>query len=320
MITRRGFLAMMGTGVATLPGVACTGPVSPEAEEPMVKIKPYLWEGPYAEFRNHGAKHDAGLCADVRAAWMAPEERIIVRSSEIVGYDTAFLYDDHLPPAEPEGRGKDYQSILFQWNDERADNTLSADCRVPGKGRFWLRLRPDRDYVDIELGIHNDLSAPMRDIDWHFCVVGYESPSIGDPEQTRTYLYDGQRLRSLKQLGGEAKMIMYKVAGGHGFIPAPHRALPEGSAEAKSSVVIVESRDGGHAVALGFEQSYAIYGDRIGNKCFHADPYFGTLQSGEERVIRGRLYLMKGTAEDAFERYRREVANSFRSNPIALRK
>jgi hypothetical protein len=102
-------------------------------------------------------------------------------------------------------------------------------------------------------------------------------------------------------------MKMYKVAGANGFIPLGHRALAIGPVEAKASVVIVEAVDGVHSVALGFEQADHIYGDSKGNKCFHADPYFGPLiKSGEERKFRGRLYMIKGDAQEAFGRYQQD--------------
>ncbi len=71
-------------------------------------VKPYKWEGPYAEYRTQQkALHDWRLCADVRTNWLGPCERIILRTSEIIGHETGFLYDDHFPPSEPEGRGKE---------------------------------------------------------------------------------------------------------------------------------------------------------------------------------------------------------------------
>ena len=42
-----------------------------------------------------GSYHDVGLCAEVRADWMKEGERIILRSSEIVGWPESYFYDDH---------------------------------------------------------------------------------------------------------------------------------------------------------------------------------------------------------------------------------
>ena len=48
-----------------------------------------------------GREHDAGLCAEARAGWMPEGERLILRTSEIVGYEGGYLYDDHFPAEEP---------------------------------------------------------------------------------------------------------------------------------------------------------------------------------------------------------------------------
>jgi hypothetical protein len=59
-------------------------------------------------------------------------------------------------------------------------------------------------------------------------------------------------------------------------------------------------------VALGFEKAHSIFSSP-GNRCFHADPYFGrNLKPGEERSVRGRLYLMKGTAQETLKRFQNE--------------
>ena len=146
----------------------------------------------------------------------------------------------------------------------------------------------------------------MGNIDWHFCIVGFHSPSIGDAQLERTCLFDGERLRSLRDLTGEARCELFPVAGCDGYMPAIHKDNAKGSLEAQASVVIVESVDGKYSAALGFEQSYAIFSNPD-NKCFHADPYFGpTTESREERRMLGKLYLMAGSATDAFEGYRED--------------
>jgi hypothetical protein len=155
--------------------------------------------------------------------------------------------------------------------------------------------------------VRNDMQQVMENVDWAFCAVAFESPSLADSEDTRTYLFDGQRLRTLAEIAGR-DMHLYKVAGAKGFIPVGHRALPIGPVQAKASVVIIEAVDGVHSAALGFEQADHIYGDAKGNKCFHADPYFGSIKPGEERKVLGKLYLMKGNAQEALKRYQHDFA------------
>ncbi len=275
-----------------------------------VTLQPYRWAGAYAQWRDGGAApHDPGLCADVRAPWMADDERIIIRACEIIGYPEGFLYDDHLPPAEPEGRGKDYRHIAFQWDADQAPAMLAADCPVPGKGWFGLKLRGGADFVDVELSLRNDMDQAMGPIDWAFCPITLESPQLRDPQHERTFIYDGARLRSFAEMDGLEHFNVYPVAGAGGFRPVGHAALHTGSIVAQASVMIVEGESGRYTTAVGFEQSYECFGCR-GNMCFHADPFFGVLAPRQRKTIRGRLYLIAGDAETAFARYRRDFPQS----------
>jgi len=271
-----------------------------------VEIREYEWMGPYAEMRSsHGWEHDAGLCAEVRAPWMDEGERIILRSSEIVGYETGYFYDDHYPVFDAEGRGKGYEHISFGFDTDEVPDGLSAECIVQGKGKFWLELAAGEDYVDIELGVGNEMEQNIN-VDWHFCVIGYDCGKIADGTGERTYLFDGERLRSLAELSGGGKLEMFGVAGGDGFGLVAHRDCAWSDIEAKAPVVFVESVDKKYTVAVGFERSHTIFSGTH-NSCFHADPYFGAnITRDEERRVRGRLYLMEGRAAEALERFQRE--------------
>ena len=64
-----------------------------------------------------------------------------------------------------------------------------------------MRLTCREDFVDIRLTVRNDMQQAMENVDWAFCAVAFESPSLADSEDTRTYLFDGQRLRTLAEIG-----------------------------------------------------------------------------------------------------------------------
>ena len=275
-----------------------------------IEIRPYHWKGIYAQYRDGGgAYHDPALCADIRAAWMPHGERLILRCCEIIGVPDSYVYDDHSPPAEPETRGKHYQHNAFQWDTSSVPQQITAHCEVPGKAQFDVGLSATDDGVDIHLGIRNDLTESMGPIDWAFCAIGLECPSLNDEKQERTYFFDGETLRSLRGFGGTNGIRMHKVAGGDDFIPVVHQHLPVGPVPAQESLIIVQGESGDYSVALGFEQSYACYAS-IGNLCFHADPSFGTLRAGEEKQMRGRLYLLQGTAQDALRRYQEDFGGT----------
>ena len=283
----------------------------------MLRLKPYAWKGAYAEMRSaHASKprqprgqatgyHDTGLCAELRAPWMEEHDRLIIRSSEIVAYETGYLYDDHIPPCEKEGRGRDYNHIPFKW-DVHDESLHAAHCNVPGIGRFSLELKAGEDHVDVGMDVQNGMSRRMGNVDWHFCVIGYESPSIGDGALTRTFLYDGKRLRSLSELSFGLETEMFLVRGGNGFVPSIHASYPRNPVMAAKSLVLVESADGRHCAGVGFGQAHTIFSNTR-NRCFHADPYFASIElKGEIATARGRIYLVEGTSEELLKRYTSE--------------
>ena len=283
-----------------------------EKEETMprqIELRPYVWRGPYTEMRQqYATAHDPGLCADLRAPWMKDGDRLILRTSEIIGYPEGFFYDDHFPTQQLDTRGRDYRHIPFGWDVEKAPRELSASCTVPGKGWFGLRLASEKDYVDIELAVRNDSSDTMDYVDWYFCVVGHESPSVGDPTLERTFFYDGEKLRTLAEVSGagqgEEMYLVHGPQGAGGFIPDLHAGHPRQSIHPMLPLVMVQTADGKHSSALGFERAHSIFSSP-GNRCFHADPFFGLdLQPGEERAVRGRLYLIQGTPAEAVNRFR----------------
>lgn len=278
-------------------------------DAPGLALAPYVWDGPYAVNRvKHATRHDDGLVAEVRAPWMAEGERLILRTSEIVGCDTAYLYDDHFPTQEQEGRGRGYRHIAFRWDVANAPRKLVADCTVPGRGRFGVLLAAGDDFVDIELAVRNDQATPMRYVDWYFCVIGLESPTFADGALDRTFLFDGGALRPLAELSGPGRgEDMYAVTGlrgADGFIPPLHAGLRRGPIEAQLPLVLVGGRDRTHTVALGFERAHSIFSSTV-NRCFHADPFFGfDVMPGQERRIRGRLYVVQGSPAEALGRFR----------------
>jgi hypothetical protein len=239
---------------------------------------------------------------------MKDGERLILRAAEIVGFDSGYLYDDHFPTQEQEGRGKDYKHISFQWNATKAPDELSAVCDVPGKGQFKLRLTAASDYVEISLGIRNDLSRSMKYVDWYFCPVAYEAPSIFNPGLDRTFLFAGDRMRSLAStiVPGQSNETIFVVNGqrsARGFVPPLHGLHPKGKAQAELPLIAVENESRTWSAGLAFERAHSVFSSP-GNGCFHADPHFGhDLQPGEQRRVRGRRYFIEGSAADVLKRF-----------------
>jgi hypothetical protein len=314
ILATSGIRIVLATIVASTLVSCATNKGSPGKENPMVnkiELRPYIWDGPYSEMRPKGATpHDPGLCADARAPWMAEGDRLILRTSEIIGYDTGYFYDDHFPTQELDTRGKTYRHLPFGWNVSNTPDKLEASCKVPGKGWFGLTMTSHEDTIDIEMAVRNESTNRMEYVDWYFCAVGYESASIGDQGLERTHIFDGSGLRTLAEIRGggvgEEMILVDGPGGADGFMPNLHGSHKRSSTRAAAPLVMIRTVDGTHTAALGFERAHSRFSS-TGNKCFHADPFFGLgLDPGEEWTIKGRLYLMEGTPEDALARFRRE--------------
>jgi hypothetical protein len=270
-----------------------------------IEIGPYGGGTRYAKMREDaGNDHEYGLCAEVRASFMDPDDRIIIRSSEIVGYENGYFYDDHIPTYDLEGRGRNYKHTSHGWNKDRMPGILCAECRC-GPGDFYLELKADNDHIDIDLSVKNCLDAEMKHVDWNFCAVGYDSSDIGDDSYDRTYVSVNGKLVCLGSLIGKDRTKAMFVDGGDGYFSYMYKDYGFCPERADESVVIIESADGKHSVGLGFSQSNFIFCGPW-NKCFHADPYFGAVPSGGRRSASGKMYFIEGNAGDVLRRYRED--------------
>jgi hypothetical protein len=69
------------------------------------------------------------------------------------------------------------------------------------------------------------------------------------------------------------------------------------------------SPDGKHVLGLAWPQPKSILSNWL-IPCFHADPLLPTCPAKERIVVRGRIYLLKGTLDDLLDRYRADFADS----------
>ena len=79
--------------------------------------------------------------------------------------------------------------------------------------------------------------------------------------------------------------------------------------EATENLIIVASKRPGYVAAQWWEGAPTSVGGNCHPSiaCIHAPPSFGTLEPGHSATRRGRLYLMPGTPEDAYQRYRNDT-------------
>ena len=71
------------------------------------------------------------------------------------------------------------------------------------------------------------------------------------------------------------------------------------------------AKDGDYVVGLWWQGGQQVWGNaHRATLCIHSDPTFQDIVPGESQIREGRLYLMRGTPEDALERFKRDTGLS----------
>jgi len=185
--------------------------------------------------------------------------------------------------------------VSWRWADEEAKreagNELWGNAAVlgPGEIEYSLTFR--------NIGA-SKWGAGQSSL---ICLISGEVPLFHDCEGQRTFVWRC----------GEGFVDIDTVQGG---VWAPHRmwggrvpafASPQGPAFER--LMVKESTDGYHALGIATEPAIGVscnHQPRM--SCIHSNPLWGSLAPGEEGTVRGKIYLLRGRAEDVFARYRRD--------------
>lgn len=261
-----------------------------------ISMQPYRGGTKYDEKRQRESPHDYGLCLAIRSDMMPRDDMLVLRSSEIVGHQEQFFYDDHVHIADPEHRGKHYAHTPFVWDQPEGGTRLTARCPCEDGG-FSLELTANADVIDIQLELWNDTGRNLGLTDWAFCLVTYDSEYFHDFHRERTYVYDGERLVPIGSILG--RDMAYIMVDDPGVCILNSFQFGVKEFQAKAPVIITESVDGNAALGLCFECASPLFHNFY---CMHADPCFGELGPYERKRLKGRIYISRGSAHDLFER------------------
>lgn len=132
------------------------------------------------------------------------------------------------------------------------------------------------------------------------------------PEETRnpqfantnTYFYGPQGLK--RQLKREIHFNQALRASLDGISPEGEFAFshkwPTSEANAAGGIIIRESTDGKWVTGIAWEDFLSVQGHNPW-ECMHLSVRVGPLKRGQQKTIRGKVYLFQGTKEDCLNRY-----------------
>jgi hypothetical protein len=82
---------------------------------------------------------------------------------------------------------------------------------------------------------------------------------------------------------------------------------PTSDRDAYAGLLLRESDDGQWIMAIAWESFLSAQGHNPWN-CMHLSVRVGPLKRGQSRMIRGRIYLLKGSKEDCLVRFKKDFA------------
>ncbi len=152
-----------------------------------------------------------------------------------------------------------------------------------------------RNAVDLTFSVSNGSQTSLEGVISQACLFLRASKEFSEFTNTNKYVHAAGRgwvslAAALEAPSDSSPKSEYRVGwrGGPAMLDLP--------------VIAARSSTSGRLVAMTWhEHTYSVIGNP-GHPCLHADPWFGTLRSGESRTVRGEIVFFDGDL-DAVEAY-----------------
>lgn len=173
------------------------------------------------------------------------------------------------------------------------------------------------DEVDFRLVARNPTDR-RSEVHWaQPCVRVGAFTGLGDPDNPRTFDYirrsfvfiDGElQLMPTKEWATEARYVPGQVWAGPGVPRTDVNPRPLHPRVPSCGLIGCFSKGDRMLFAMAFEPYQELFQGVI--TCLHSDFRLGGLEAGEEKFIRGKIYLMKNDIPALLERYHRDFPDA----------
>ena len=205
----------------------------------------------------------------------------------------------------PFGWSVSHTPLRWQINDEHTK--AGYHCTFEEKQKkavLTVTLEARQDCVDFTIAIRNLTDQPFTDPHSNTCLNNHGAPYFVNPERSRTLIWtdDGpaSALEMLTGRGGEPLHGGWSVA-------APDQPAPKGGSLAKYPLIACLSRDRKWIVAQAYAEGVTV-ANNAHYTCLHTRPRWPDIPAGEERAVTGKLYFLKGGAEELLARWREDFS------------
>ena len=175
-----------------------------------------------------------------------------------------------------------------------------------------------QDEVAVQISIRNRGDRAWKGANVNPCLQLWDAPDLGrDNDMARTYVVHGGRIKSLQEINPDAGSLSIKTFYSLKGMPPEAswaRAQPPGRKVSKEAVdcglIMTASRDGSVTAGTGWRPPVHFVFNNTDRafQCIHAVPFLGDIAAGQERNVRGRIYILAGSPQDCFARYQADFA------------
>ncbi len=198
-------------------------------------------------------------------------------------------------------------------------NTLSYSWEYPEGIIVNFSAVVEKDNLRLSYTINNQTPSTLKRVLLHPCLITKDAPSFF-PKPNLTSLYDrvflwskGKKFSMGDTELGKSEVHLSLMKEGEDPISWPWWINSKRTFD--EPLLVMSSIDNRHVLALTFEE--AIWAScNTGEKrskgidkraCVHLFPYFGEINPQQKTTISGRLYLMSGTPDTAYERIKKDL-------------
>jgi len=232
-------------------------------------------------------------------------QQLILRMPEY-----ANLYKGLLPmPAR--WRKLSESEVEMEW---AAPEAVQQKHQVAREARFTF----GPDFIDVRATVRNPTERiwPHDRYDL-YDVMTRNAPLFRDDSGERTLVYRGRQFVSVKTFWPEG---FNRDRTGSLSLAADIKN--PGPRQITDRIMAKTSRDGKWVLGIASDVARGIsFNLQTGTGCIHQNPFWGRLKAGEEKAIHCRVYLIRGTLADLWQRYARDFADTAlhaEGNPPAL--
>jgi hypothetical protein len=158
------------------------------------------------------------------------------------------------------------------------------------------------DYVDYTVTLTNRSPSAIN-LDTNTCQACSHLPSFYDPEDARTF-FAAETLTGL-QRAIESPPFQFNAPLYRGWQVLPATHLP-GSVQARLPFVCTASPDGRWVLAIGARHDGVGIARNANYSCLHITRQLPTFTPGMEHTVSTRYYFLRGGAQDALARWKKE--------------